>query len=121
MSASLNWIAWNFEIGLAELVPLLGVLEGLVVGAHRQADRERRDRDAAAVEDRQEILEPLAPLAEQVLLGDLASAKASSRVSDARQPILRYFFERVKPGVSCGTMIVEISLRPLRRACRSPR
>ena len=34
-------------------------------------------------------------------------------MSDARQPILRYFFARSKPGVSCGTMMLEISARPL--------
>ena len=33
-------------------------------------------------------------------------------MSDAFQPIFRYFFERVKPGVSCGTSRFEISGRP---------
>ena len=33
-------------------------------------------------------------------------------MSDAFQPILLYFFERVKPGVSCGTIRLLISLRP---------
>src|SRR5581483_12207328 len=55
----------------AERAALLRVLVGLVVRAHRQPHRERRHRDATAVEDREELLESLAALAEQVLLGHL--------------------------------------------------
>ena len=53
----------------AELVAFLGVFERLVVGAHRHPHRQRRHRDPAAVEDREELVQPLAALAEQILLG----------------------------------------------------
>ena len=45
---------------LTELVPALGVGVGLVVGPPRETDRERRNRDPPAVEDRQELLEAVA-------------------------------------------------------------
>src|SRR5262249_44119590 len=53
---------------LAELLALLRVVVGEVVRALREADAHRRDRDAAAVEDLQELLEALAARAEQVPL-----------------------------------------------------
>src|SRR5262245_63157365 len=45
---------------LAELLPLLGVAEREVVRALREADAHRRNRDPAAVEDLEELAEPLA-------------------------------------------------------------
>src|SRR5438309_76804 len=53
---------------LAELVPLLRVGEREVVRALREPDAHRRHRDAAAVEDLQELPEALAALTEQVPL-----------------------------------------------------
>ena len=57
-------------------------------------------------------LSPAPRLPSRFSSGTAASAKESSRVSDARQPIFRYVLERVKPGVSWGTIRLEISLRP---------
>ena len=74
---------------LAELLALLRVRVREVVRALREADAHRRDRDAAAVEDLEELLEALAARAEQVLLrGRAQFSNESSRVSDARQPSL---------------------------------
>src|SRR6266516_2028881 len=55
---------------LAELPPLLRVSEGEVVGTLREPDAHRGDRDPPAVEDLEELLEALAPRAEEVPLGD---------------------------------------------------
>jgi hypothetical protein len=119
MSASLNWIAWNFEIAWPNWCRSLRVLQRFVEGAHRPADRERGDRDPAAVEDGQELLEALAARPEQILLGHGASVNDSSRVSEARQPIFRYFLARVKPGRVLGhDQVRDLGPAPLRR-CRS--
>ena len=66
------WIAWNFEIALAERAPLLGVGERLVERALREAEAHRRDADAADREHVQELREAVAARAEQALLGDAA-------------------------------------------------
>jgi hypothetical protein len=52
----------------AELLPLLRVGEGEVVGALGEPDTHRRDRDATAVEDLHELCEPSPARAEQVPL-----------------------------------------------------
>ena len=87
MSASWNWIAWNVAIGLPNCCRSRRVGGGEVVGALREADAHRRDRDAAAVEDLQELPEALRRA------GRAGSPRAprsrwneSSRVSEARQP-----------------------------------
>src|SRR6266545_7507708 len=51
---------------LAELLALLRVGVGEVVAALREADAHRGDRDAAAVEDLQELLQAFAARPEQV-------------------------------------------------------
>ena len=66
MSASLNWIAWNSPIGRAELLAVLHVGQACVEAALRLADGERRDRDASVVELREELVEALARLPEEV-------------------------------------------------------
>ena len=87
MSASLNWIAWKRGDRLAELLALLRVGEREVVGALREADAHRGDRDAAAVEDLEELVEALPARAEQVApRARRTSANESSRVSEACQP-----------------------------------
>src|ERR1700722_9772187 len=53
----------------AELAPLERVGLGKVVAALRQTDAHRSDGDPAAVEDLEELVEPLAPRAQQVALG----------------------------------------------------
>ena len=91
MSASLHWMAWNFEIGWPNARALLGVGERLVERALREPDAHRRHADAPDVEDVQELLEARAARAEQVLLRHAAVGRSvSGRVSDAFQPILRY-------------------------------
>ena len=57
----------------AELLPLLRVRDGEVEGALREADGHRGDGDAAAVEDLEELVEPLAASAEEVRLGHRAA------------------------------------------------
>src|SRR5437899_2498297 len=54
---------------LAELLSLLRVREREVVRTLCEADSHRRNGDAAAVEDLEELVEAVATLAEQVLLG----------------------------------------------------
>ena len=66
MSASLPWIAWNFEIGWPNALPLLRVGERLVERALREPEPHRGDADAADVEHVQELLEAAAARAEQV-------------------------------------------------------
>src|SRR5581483_9460685 len=58
---------------LPELLPLQGVRVREVVGALREADAHRSDRDPPAVEDLQELAEALAALAEQVPLRNRAA------------------------------------------------
>ena len=72
MSASLTWIVWNFEIGLAERAPLLGVGERLVERALREAEPHRRDADAPDLEHLQELREAAPRGAEQAVLGHAA-------------------------------------------------
>ena len=90
MSASLAWIAWNFEIGLPNARRSFAYFERLVERALREPDAHRRDPDAPDVEDVEELLEALPARAEQVSSGTRQSVKVSGRVSDAFQPILRY-------------------------------
>ena len=54
---------------LAEDGALLRVVDRRLEASLRRAGRERGDRDAALVEDVEEVREPPAPLAEQVRLG----------------------------------------------------
>src|SRR4029079_18647150 len=55
---------------------------------------------------------PRPPPPTRFAAGTRQSAKDSSRVSEAFQPTLEYFFDAVKPGVPAGTMIEEISFLP---------
>ena len=88
-SAIFAWIAWNLEIGWPNASPLLRVGDRLVERALGEADAHRRDADAAAVEDVEELLEAVAAPAEQVRSGTRQSSKVSGRVSEAFQPIFR--------------------------------
>ena len=113
MSAILKAIAWLLPIGAPNACALLGVADGLVDAGLRQPDRERGDRDAALVEDRQEVGVAAAALAQQVARsGTRQSSKDSSRVSEACQPTFEYFGATVRPARGIGTRIEEISLRP---------
>ena len=72
---------------LAELLALLRVRVGEVVGALREADAHRGDRDPAAVEDLEELLEALRRAARAGSpRGRRTSLNESSRVSEALQP-----------------------------------
>ena len=51
----------------------------------------------------------------RLALGTRTSENDSSRVSEAFQPTLEYFFDTVRPGVPAGTMIVEMLLPPSSR------
>src|SRR5664280_2685336 len=53
----------------SEGMALLGVVDGVLQACPRAPQRERRDRDPAVVEDREEVAEPVSGLAEQVGLG----------------------------------------------------
>ena len=79
----------EFGDRLAEGPALLGVGDRLVERPLGQPDPHRRDADPAAVEDVEEVLEALAPPAEQASSATLQSSKESGRVSEAFQPILR--------------------------------
>src|SRR5262249_50631650 len=61
--------------GPSELLTLLRVHGGKVVGALRESDAHRCDRDAAAVEDLHELAEAVPALAEEVPLGDGAGVE----------------------------------------------
>ena len=97
---------------LAERHPGAGVCHRLVDASLRQADRQGRDRDAALVEDREELRVAAAALPNRFARGTRQSTNDSSRVSDALHPTLEYFLATVKPGVSTGTKMAEISFRP---------
>ena len=71
---------------LAELLALLRVREREVVGALREADAHRGDRDPPAVEDLEELLKPSPRGPSRFPSGTAQSSNESSRVSDARQP-----------------------------------
>ena len=72
---------------LAELLALLRVRVREVVGALREPDAHRGDRDAAAVEDLEELVEAARRAApSRFPSGTAQSSNESSRVSDARQP-----------------------------------
>ena len=74
---------------LAEHGALLRVVDRLLEASLRRAGRERGDRDAALVEDVQEVGEAAAALAEQVGgSGTRASWNVSGCVSEACQPTL---------------------------------
>ena len=60
---------WRVESGSPKTVRFLRVVDGRLEAALRGAGRQRGDRDAALVEDVQEVREPAAALAEQVALG----------------------------------------------------
>ena len=90
MSASLAWIAWNFEIGCPNALRSLRVGERLVERALREPDAHRRDADAPDVEDVQELLEAAPRGPSRFSSGTRQSSNVSGRVSDAFQPILRY-------------------------------
>ena len=89
MSASCELHGLELRDRLAELLALLRVGEREVVGALREADAHRGDRDPAAVEDLQELLEALAALRRAGSPpARRTSSNESSRVSEARQPSL---------------------------------
>ena len=70
MSASLNWIAWNFEIGWPNCTRCARVLGRQVEHGLRQAERQRGDRDAPDLERAQELAEPHRRIADEVIVGD---------------------------------------------------
>ena len=71
----------------AELPPRTRVGERELVSALRQAEPEGRDRDAAAVEDREELVQPSPRGPSRLSLGMRQPENASGRVSDDFQPI----------------------------------
>ena len=68
MSASLAWIAWNFEIGWPNALRSFAYASASSKRALREPEPHRRDADAADVEHVQELLEAVAARAEQVVL-----------------------------------------------------
>ena len=69
MSASLNWIAWNFADRLAELVALAGVVERHVEHRLGEAQRQRGDRDAADLERAEELAEAELGVTDEMVVG----------------------------------------------------
>ena len=99
---------------LAELLALLRVAQRRLVGALRQADRQRRDPDAAAVEHLQRVDEALPFLAEQLRRPARGSPRrCTSLVSLARMPSLFSFLPARIPGVPCSTTNAEMPRWPL--------
>ena len=70
MSASLNWIAWNFEIGWPNCTRCLGVVGRQVEHGLGEAERQRGDRDAPDLERAQELAEAHRGIADEVVVGD---------------------------------------------------
>ena len=70
MSASLNWIAWNFEMGWPNCSRVLRVVRRQVEHGLGQAERQRRDRDAPDLERAEELAEPHRGIADEVIVGD---------------------------------------------------
>ena len=90
----------GLELGdrLAELLPLLRVLDGVIERAARQADHLRADADASLVQRFDGRLVALADLAEHVGLRARGSLREmSSHVLLARIPSLSSFLPTVKP------------------------
>ena len=89
MSASLNWIAWKSRDRVAELLALARVADRGLERGLRDAERERRDPDAPAVEDAQRVDEAL-PSARRrrFSAGTRQSSNTSSEVSEERTPEL---------------------------------
>ena len=95
MSTSFCCTAWNLRDRLAELLALLRVGEREVVAALREPDAHRGDRDAAAVEDLQELREPLAARAEQVALRHARALEAQlARVGGVPTELLHRLRDR---------------------------
>ena len=83
---------------VAERRPLAGVAQAFVHAALGQADRERRDRDPALVQDLQELGVTAAARAEQVDPREPGTTlNDSSLVSEAHQPTLEYSGPTVSP------------------------
>ena len=97
---------------LAELAALLRVVARRLVGALREADRQRGDADAAGVEHLQRVDEALPLLAEQLRAGTRQSLKITSLVSLARMPELVLLLARRMPGVPCSTTNAEMPRCP---------
>ena len=114
MSASSELDRLEARDRLAELLALLRVGECEVVGALREPDAHRGDRDPAAVEDLEELLEALAARAEQVSLGHGAVAERElARVGGLPAELLHRRRDLVA-GVPFGTTMFEISSSPVR-------
>ena len=104
MSASLNWIAWNFEMGWPNCTRCPRVVDRQVEHGLGEAERQRGDRDAPDLERARgtgRAPSPGSPT--RCSSGTHTSSKNSSRVSRPRQPMPRIFGPIVKPGVSFST------------------
>jgi hypothetical protein len=88
---------------LPELLALVGVAERLLERALGDAQRERADADAAGVERLHEVDEARPGSPSTFSSGTKASSITSSRVSEARHPILSSFFPARTPSVKSSS------------------
>ena len=100
MSASLRLDRLELADRLAERLPLLRVLQRLVQRSLGESDAHRRDADASAVEDLQELAEAPAARAEQVRCRNTAAVEAQ------------------RPGIRCvpAHLAIRLGLLVARRA-----
>ena len=117
MSASMNWIAWNSAIGWPNCLALLRVAPARLRRRRaRCPTRERRDRDAAAVEDLHRVDEALPSLAEQLLVGDAAVLHDElRRVGGAQSRACSPSCRRGSPAFPCSTTKAEMPCLPCAR------
>ena len=89
-------------------MPLLRVGERRVVGAARHAERQRGDRDPAAVQDLHRVDEPFAASADHRLGGNDAVLHDHFGGVGGPEPHLVFFFPARKPGVPVSIANAEI-------------
>ena len=71
MRATCSWIIWNWAMGLAELLALIGVFDHRVQTGLGQSHAAGRGRQPGLVQGTEDDLGAVAQLAQNVLLGHL--------------------------------------------------
>src|SRR5699024_7903090 len=94
--------------GLAELLTLLDVVQGVVESALGDAHGLRRDRHTRVVEGAQSDLEPLARPSHDPVARQADVVKSSSRAGEPLMPSLRSFSPKVNPSSDFSTTKAEM-------------